>query len=87
MELEKKRVGCLYRVSTKKQVNIEDDIPMQRNACMEFIKKREEWELNKEYIEPGVSGYHKGLNERKVLQEVIKDVGEKNIDVVFLILL
>ena len=81
MELEKKRVGCLYRVSTKKQVNIEDDIPMQRNACMEFIKKREEWELNKEYIEPGVSGYHKGLNERKVLQEVIKDVGEKNIDV------
>ena len=37
MELEKKRVGCLYRVSTKKQVNIEDDIPMQRNACMEFI--------------------------------------------------
>ena len=58
MEPEKKRVGCLYRVSTKKQVNIEDDIPMQRNACMEFIKKREEWELNKEYIEPGVSGYH-----------------------------
>ena len=53
MEPEKKRVGCLYRVSTKKQVNIEDDIPMQRNACMEFIKKREEWELNKEYIEPG----------------------------------
>lgn len=81
MEPEKKRVGCLYRVSTKKQVNIEDDIPMQRNACMEFIKKKEGWELDREYIEPGVSGYHKGLNERKVLQEVIKDVGEKNIDV------
>ena len=32
MELERKRVGCLYRVSTKKQVNVEDDIPMQRNA-------------------------------------------------------
>lgn len=81
MELKKKRVGCLYRVSTKKQVNIEDDIPMQRNACMEFIKKREDWKFNREYVEPGVSGYHKGLNERKVLQEVIKDVGEKNIDV------
>ena len=50
MKLEKKRVGCLYRVSTKKQVNIEDDIPMQRNACMEFIKKREDLELNMEYI-------------------------------------
>ena len=77
----KKRVGCLYRVSTKKQVNIEDDIPMQRNACIEYIKKKEDWELTKEYIEPGVSGYHKGLNDRKVLQEVIKDVGEKEIDV------
>ena len=35
-----KRVGCLYRVSTKKQVNVEDDIPMQRNACMEYIRNR-----------------------------------------------
>lgn len=77
----KKRVGCLYRVSTKKQVNVEDDIPMQRNACMEYIAKKTEWELAKEYIEPGVSGYHKGLNDRKVLQEVIKDVGESRIDV------
>lgn len=76
-----KRVGCLYRVSTQKQVNVEDDIPMQRNACMEYIKKMPEWELAKEYIEPGVSGYHKGLNDRKVLQEVIKDVGDKKIDV------
>ena len=83
MEQEKKRVGCLYRVSTKKQVNTEDDIPMQRNACTEFINKRkkDEWEFTKEYCEAGVSGYHKGLNERKVLQEVIKDVGEHNIDV------
>jgi len=80
-EQAKKRVGCLYRVSTKKQVNVEDDIPMQRNACIEYIKKKEDWKLTKEYIEPGVSGYHKGLNERKILQEVIKDVGDKEIDV------
>lgn len=78
---DKKRVGCLYRVSTQKQVNVEDDIPMQRNACLEYIKKKADWELEKEYVEPGVSGYHKGLNERKVLQEVIKDVGDKKIDV------
>lgn len=76
-----KRVGCLYRVSTKKQANVEDDIPMQRNACAEYIHKKEGWELTREYIEPGVSGYHKGLNERKVLQEVIKDVGDRKIDV------
>lgn len=77
----KKRVGCLYRVSTRKQVNVEEDIPMQRNACMEYIRKRADWELTREYLEPGVSGYHKGLNDRKVLQEVIKDVGEHRIDV------
>lgn len=77
----KKRVGCLYRVSTKKQVNVEEDIPMQRNACMEYIRKKADWELAREYLEPGVSGYHKGLNDRKVLQEVIKDVGEHRIDV------
>lgn len=76
-----KRVGCLYRVSTQKQVNLEDDIPMQRNACMEYIKKKDDWKLTREYIEPGVSGYHKGLNDRKVLKEVIKDVGNKQIDV------
>lgn len=76
-----KRVGCLYRVSTQKQVNLEDDIPMQRNACMEFIRKKEGWELAREYIEPGVSGYHKGLNDRKVLQNVIRDVGSRQIDV------
>lgn len=82
-EFKKKRVGCLYRVSTKKQVNTEDDIPMQRNACMDYInkQKKNEWEFTKEYCEKGVSGYHKGLNERKVLQEVIKDVDGHNIDV------
>ena len=37
-----KRVYTLYRVSTKKQVNIsenhDNDIPMQRGACKEFVK-------------------------------------------------
>lgn len=80
-ESAKKRVGCLYRVSTRKQVNVEEDIPMQRNACMEYIENKADWELTREYLEPGVSGYHKGLNDRKVLQEVIQDVGEHRIDV------
>lgn len=35
-----KRVYCLYRVSTKKQVDkAKDDIPMQRIACQEFAKQ------------------------------------------------
>ncbi|MBR0423468.1 MAG: hypothetical protein IJJ04_02370 [Clostridia bacterium] len=32
-----KRVYCLYRVSTKGQVD-KDDIPMQRIKCNEFAK-------------------------------------------------
>ena len=40
-----KRVYTLYRVSTKKQVNVsenhDNDIPMQRGACKEFVKYRD----------------------------------------------
>lgn len=35
--MDKKRVGCLYRVSTLKQGE-KDDIPMQRISCNNFIK-------------------------------------------------
>ena len=53
-----KRVVCLYRVSTKLQLT-DDDIPMQKKACADFIKKQGFWKLEKEYTEKGVSGYHK----------------------------
>ena len=34
-----KRAYCLYRVSTKNQVDVQkDDIPMQKIACQEFAK-------------------------------------------------
>ena len=51
-----KRVYCLYRVSTKGQVD-KDDIPMQRQACHEFAEKQNEWVIVKEFYEKGVSGY------------------------------
>ena len=35
--MEYKRVACLYRVSSKKQVE-KDDIPMQRIVCREYIE-------------------------------------------------
>ena len=38
-----KRVYCLYRVSTKKQVDKNDknenDIPMQKTACRDFVSR------------------------------------------------
>ena len=56
-----KKVRCLYRVSTLKQLD-ENDIPMQRIECKKFIDMMPDWEFDKEYIEKGVSGYHNKLN-------------------------
>ena len=37
-----KNAYCLYRVSTKKQVDkAKDDIPMQKIACHEFAEEKE----------------------------------------------
>ncbi len=82
---EVKRVACLYRVSTKAQVDkTTDDIPMQKNACMEFIKTKPNWKLEKEYIEKGVSGYKKKAADRDVLTQ-IKNDAEKGLFDVFLV--
>lgn len=37
-----KVVYCLYRVSTKNQVE-ENDIPMQRSACRDFVSRKPGW--------------------------------------------
>ena len=81
-----KRVRCLYRVSTLKQLDKNDkdnknEIPMQRIVCTEFIEKMPDWELDKEYIEKGVSGYNKKLEDRDVLQEIKQDALNKEFDV------
>ena len=48
--VEKKRVKCLYRVSTKKQVE-NDDIPMQRQYCRDFAAQHPDWEIIDEVYE------------------------------------
>ena len=52
-----KRVMCLYRVSTRGQVDKQDDIPMQRRECQEFINRRDDWVFVGERMEKGISGY------------------------------
>ena len=52
-----KRVVTLYRVSTKGQVDKQDDIPMQRRECMDFIERQKDWQFSEEFMEKGVSGY------------------------------
>lgn len=78
--MDTKKVGCLYRVSTLKQVE-ENDIPMQRIACVNFIKNQKNWVLKKEYIELGVSGYKISQAKRDVLQEIKRDVMNEEIDI------
>ena len=69
-----KRVYCLYRVSTKKQVDRnaknENDIPMQRTACHEFADARQDWKILKEYSEKGISGYKVSAQDRDAIQEL-----------------
>ena len=74
-----KRVYCLYRVSTKKQVE-KDDIPMQKQKCHEFAE-RMGWEIVKEFSEKGVSGYKVSANDRDAVIEIRKAATAKKFDI------
>ena len=77
--MEQNRVCCLYRVSTDKQVdydnNHEADIPMQRKACHKFADKMG-WNIVHEEQEDGVSG-HKVRAENRDKIQTIKELARK----------
>lgn len=75
-----KRVYCLYRVSTKGQVD-KDDIPMQRTACHEFAEKQEQWVIVEEFYEKGVSGYKISAEERDAIQDIKAAAEQHKFDV------
>jgi site-specific DNA recombinase len=83
----KKRVWCLYRVSTKKQVNVEDDIPMQRNACHNYVKGKPEWEITNELYEKGISGWSKKADERDELNTIKEAALKKEFDILLVFML
>ena len=62
------RVECLYRVSTKGQVD-HDDIPMQRIECRKFAEQQG-WNIIKELCEKGVSGFKISADDRDAIQEL-----------------
>ena len=77
-----KRVLCLYRVSTKGQVDkITDDIPMQRRECLDFIAKQEDWVFFDERVKKGVSGYKLSLNDRDAILDIRALAEKKKFDV------
>ncbi len=76
-----KRVLCLYRVSTKGQVDKKDDIPMQRRECMEFIEHQPEWTFIGERLEKGVSGFKVSTDKRDAIIEIRQMAERKQFDV------
>ena len=75
----KKRVYCLYRVSTLEQVD-HDDIPLQKQACREFAE-RQGWEIAKEFYEKGVSGFKVSSQKRDAILEIQREAAEGNFDI------
>ncbi len=74
------RVGCLYRVSTKKQISGEGDIPMQKQACEKFAESNG-WIIVKEFLEAGVSGFKVSAEDRDVLHDVKESALKKEFDI------
>jgi len=76
-----KRVVTLYRVSTKGQVDKQDDIPMQRRECMDFIERQKDWQFTAEFMEKGVSGYKVSVSKRDAIQEIRTLAEKKKFDI------
>ena len=76
-----KRVLCLYRVSTKGQVDDKDDIPMQRRECLDFIAKMDDWVFYDERQEKGVSGFKVSAAKRDAIIEIRSMAEKKMFDV------
>lgn len=78
------RVYCLYRVSTTKQVDHDEqnqaDIPVQRKACREFAE-RMGWKIIVEEQENGVSGFKVHAADRDKLQLIKSAAREGKFDI------
>ena len=74
------RVCCLYRVSTLGQVE-KNDIPMQKEACREFVQQYPGWKIVKEFSEKGISGFKISAKDRDAIQEIQRDALQNKFDI------
>ncbi|MDF0728919.1 recombinase family protein [Cytobacillus sp. S13-E01] len=84
--MKKKRTWILYRVSTKKQVSADDDIPMQKKACHEFVETHPDWEITNELYEKGLSGWKLTADNRDELMKIKAAAENKEFDVLVVFL-
>lgn len=85
-----KRVYTLYRVSTKKQVcdsENQNDIPLQYIECHKFCEAQENWSIEKEFYERGVSGYKVSAENRDKIQELRQAALNHEFDVLLVFML
>ena len=75
-----RRIYCIYRVSTLRQVE-KDDIPMQKEACREFVRQHPGWEIVREFSEKGVSGFKVSAKDRDAIQEIQRDALQNKFDI------
>lgn len=85
--IKKLRVWCLYRVSAKKQVSVDDDIPMQRNTCREFVNTKPNWEITNELYEKGVSGWSKKAVDRDEMNLIRAGAIKNEFDILLVFML
>ncbi len=76
----RKKVRTLLRVSSRQQLR-DNDIPIQRAEAEQYILSRPDWQFDKEYMEKAVSAYKNGVEDRKVLQEIMADAQKHEFDV------
>lgn len=72
-----KRVGCYLRVSTESQIE-NYSIEEQKERLTAYCKAKG-WAIYRYYIDPGYSG---GNMNRPALQEMLKDIKNKTVDIV-----
>ena len=75
----RKKVCCLYRVSTAGQVE-KDDIPLQKQRCREFAEEKG-WVIVEEHFEKGVSDYKKSIFEREEMQKIYESAQNRKFDI------
>lgn len=81
-----KRVACLYRVSTKRQLD-DNEIPMQKNACHAFVAQHPDWQIVTEKTERGVSGFKVAPVERDAIMDLRQEAGEGSFDILLVFML
>jgi len=78
--INKPRAVLLYRASSKKQTDSENDIPLQRNILKPWCEQKG-WEFVTEKVEGGVSGYRISADDRDKIQEIKRMADRREFDI------